>query len=235
MHHISVPRGHPCHHPWWQGPRASSEAQLRADWRLTLERRQTKASCMIPAPYISNGMLAARMSPLRRRSSRVNHWDNFPPVGRRRQQVLPGLLSSSLGASLARRQDPNSEILPVRIGFYVRAFIWASVLSRGAGSMWLTTSTPGPLAFRPVPRSYVLYYYEYGSTVCVTRGRSFKDRSRLLPRAIALSHNSPIRLSSIFPSQRGRDARRFGVIGFRASLPSYKRAGCSPIWSRPQY
>ena len=55
----------------------------------------------------------------------------------------------------------------LRIGFYVRAFLWASVFSRGAESMWLTTSTLGPLAFRPVPRSYVLYYYEYGSTVAL--------------------------------------------------------------------
>ena len=156
-------------------------------------------------------MLAARLAPLRSHSSRVNHWDIFPPVGRRRQQVLPGLLSSSLGASLARRQDPNSEILPVRIGFYVRAFIWASVLSRGAGSMWLTTSTPGPLAFRPVPRSYVLYYYEYGSTDAL-------PGTALLETGPVFSHghsptpvNIPLRFRSIFPLTKGRDARRFGV------------------------
>jgi hypothetical protein len=97
------------------------------------------------------------------------------------------------------------------IGFYVRAFLRASVFSRGADSMWLTTSTVGPLISLSVPRSFVLYYDEYGSTVAYYRDRSLKDRPRLFPRVFTHSHNIPSRFRSISPLTKRRDARRFGV------------------------
>ena len=86
-----------------------------------------------------------------------------------------------------------------------------------------------PLLFRPVPSSYVLLFLRIRLDRCVTGDRSFKDRPRLLPRAIALSHIPPFRLQSIPPLKEGgmladlessvsehlpskRDARRFGVV-----------------------
>jgi hypothetical protein len=83
-------------------PGPNSRAGL-APWG---ERSLQRGSCMVPAPYISNGMLAARF-PLKgsRRGSSAGTISLQQVVGH--PWVFPNQGWSSMGVFLARRQDPK--------------------------------------------------------------------------------------------------------------------------------
>ncbi len=49
-----------------------------------------------------------------------------------------------VGRFLTATVSPELGFLNLRIGFYGRAFLWATVLRRDADTTWLTTSSVGP-------------------------------------------------------------------------------------------
>ena len=99
----------------------------------------------------------------------MEHLPGSVPTGRTSEAAGPTRTAVIVvGRFPTATVGPELGIPSLRIGFYVRAFLWASVLSRGADSMWLTTSTVGPfIVYRSRDRLYN-YYDEYGSTVAYT-------------------------------------------------------------------
>jgi hypothetical protein len=113
VHQTPVPRGYPCHDPWWQGPRAThgpSSARTGTHGRPPSEQD----GVMVPGLYILHRTLAARFSPLRRVSSRVIHWDIFPPVGRRLSAGVSPPLVVVDGAIPNGAFGPETRISPLR-------------------------------------------------------------------------------------------------------------------------
>jgi hypothetical protein len=143
MHHIPVPRGYPLP----RGPRATTGARDK--------RHGTPGRTFPPKGFVYGTSPvyikrdAGRGDVSLKETSGAGQLQGRSPSCR--TSVAAGPTRTAVivvGRFLTATVSPELGFLTLRIGFYVRAFIWASVLSRGAGSMWLTTSTPGPLVSR---------------------------------------------------------------------------------------
>jgi hypothetical protein len=85
---------------------------------------------MAPDLYILHRTLAARMFPLRDHSSRVNHWDILPPVGRRPHMGISQPCVVVDGRFPTATVGPDTRISPFRrpVDFEVRAALLASLV-----------------------------------------------------------------------------------------------------------
>jgi hypothetical protein len=101
-------------------------------------------SSTVPDLYISHRILAARLSPLRRHSSRDICRVAFPPAGRCAARGPARTLVDIVGSIPDATSGPIFGFPFPQIGFSLRAFFRARRLSRGAVTMWLTTSSDGP-------------------------------------------------------------------------------------------